>query len=54
MTALRVKDAIDAFNAIFEKIMTAVRAAGSVTLLAGALVLAGRSPPRSAAASSRP
>ena len=40
MTALRVKDAIDAFNAIFEKIMT-VRAAGSVTLLAGALVLAG-------------
>jgi putative ABC transport system permease protein len=41
VTALRVKDAIDAFNVIFGKIMTAVRAAGSVTLLAGALVLAG-------------
>ncbi len=41
MTAIRVKDAINAFTAIFEKIITAVRAAGSVTLLAGALVLAG-------------
>ena len=41
ITAIRVKDAIDAFNSIFEKIMTAVRAAGSVTLIAGALVLAG-------------
>jgi putative ABC transport system permease protein len=41
VTALRVKDALDAFHAIFERIMTAVRAAGSVTLLAGALVLAG-------------
>jgi putative ABC transport system permease protein len=40
-TAIRVKDAIAAFNAIFERIMVAVRAAGSVTLLAGALVLAG-------------
>jgi putative ABC transport system permease protein len=40
-TAIRVKDAIDAFNAIFQRIMIAVRAAGSVTLLAGALVLAG-------------
>jgi putative ABC transport system permease protein len=40
-TAIRVKDAIDAFNAIFQRVMTAVRAAGSVTLLAGALVLAG-------------
>jgi putative ABC transport system permease protein len=40
-TAIRVKDAIDAFNAIFQRIMVAVRAAGSVTLLAGALVLAG-------------
>jgi putative ABC transport system permease protein len=40
-TAIRVKDAIDAFNAIFNRVMIAVRAAGSVTLLAGALVLAG-------------
>jgi putative ABC transport system permease protein len=40
-TALRVKDAINAFNAIFARIMTAVRVAGSITLLAGAFVLAG-------------
>jgi putative ABC transport system permease protein len=40
-TAIRVKDAIAAFNAIFQRIMVAVRAAGSVTLIAGALVLAG-------------
>jgi putative ABC transport system permease protein len=40
-TAIRVKDAIDAFNAIFSRVMIAVRAAGGVTLLAGALVLAG-------------
>jgi putative ABC transport system permease protein len=40
-TAIRVKDAINAFNTIFARVMTAVRVAGSVTLLAGALVLAG-------------
>ena len=40
-TAIRVKDAIDAFGVIFNRVMVAVRAAGSVTLLAGALVLAG-------------
>jgi putative ABC transport system permease protein len=40
-TAIRVKEAIDSFNAIFSKVMVAVRAAGSVTLMAGALVLAG-------------
>ena len=40
-TSIRVKDAIDAFNVIFNRVMVAVRAAGSVTLLAGALVLAG-------------
>ena len=40
-TAIRVKDAIDAFNVIFGRVMVAVRAAGSITLLAGALVLAG-------------
>lgn len=41
VTAIRVKDAIDSFNAIVAKVLTAVRVAGSVTLLAGALVLAG-------------
>jgi putative ABC transport system permease protein len=41
VTAIRVKDAINAFSAVFSKVMTAVRVAGSVTLLAGALVLAG-------------
>ncbi len=40
-TAIRVKDAINQFSAIFEKIMTAVRVAGSITLAAGSLVLAG-------------
>jgi putative ABC transport system permease protein len=40
-TAIRVKDAIDQFSAIFERIMTAVRGAGSITILAGTLVLAG-------------
>lgn len=40
-TAIRVKDAINAFNQVFAKVMIAVRVAGSVTLLAGALVLAG-------------
>ncbi|MCB1521557.1 MAG: FtsX-like permease family protein [Hyphomicrobiaceae bacterium] len=41
VTAIRVKDAINAFSAVFAKIMTAVRVAGAVTLVAGALVLAG-------------
>ena len=41
VTAIRVKDAIESFNAVFQKVMVAVRAAGGVTLLAGALVLAG-------------
>jgi putative ABC transport system permease protein len=40
-TAIRVKDAIEAFGVIFARVMVAVRSAGSVTLLAGALVLAG-------------
>jgi putative ABC transport system permease protein len=40
-TAIRVKDAIDAFGVIFARVMVAVRTAGSVTLVAGALVLAG-------------
>jgi putative ABC transport system permease protein len=41
VTAIRVKDVLDQFNAMFAKVMLAVRIAGSVTLLAGALVLAG-------------
>lgn len=40
-SAIRVKDAINQFNAVFSRVMTAVRAAGSITLVAGALVLAG-------------
>jgi putative ABC transport system permease protein len=40
-TAVRVKDAIEAFDAIFQRIMVAVRAASGITLLAGAFVLAG-------------
>ena len=40
-TAIRVKDAINQFSAIFQRIMTAVRVASSITLIAGALVLAG-------------
>lgn len=41
VTMVRVKDALEAFQAVFAKVMTAVRVAGGVTLLAGALVLAG-------------
>ena len=41
VTAIRVKDVLTMVNSVFAKVMTAVRAAGSVTLLAGALVLAG-------------
>jgi putative ABC transport system permease protein len=41
ITMVRVKDALDAFQTVFQKVMTAVRVAGSVTLVAGALVLAG-------------
>ena len=40
-TMIRVKDALDAFQAVFQKVMSAIRVAGSVTLAAGALVLAG-------------
>lgn len=41
VTVIRVRDAVNAFNVVFHKVMLAVRAAGGVTLLAGALVLAG-------------
>jgi putative ABC transport system permease protein len=41
ITVIRVKDAIEQFGSVLEKIMAAVRVAGSVTLAAGALVLAG-------------
>jgi putative ABC transport system permease protein len=41
VSAIRVRDAIDQFNKIFAKVMIAVQVAGSVTLAAGALVLAG-------------
>lgn len=41
VTALRVRDAINAFREIAERVLVAIRAAGGVTLLAGAIVLAG-------------
>jgi putative ABC transport system permease protein len=41
VTAIRVRDAIDQFNKIFARVMVAVKVAGSITLAAGALVLAG-------------
>jgi len=41
VTMVRVKDAIEAFAGVFANVMAAVRAAGALTLLAGALVLAG-------------
>ncbi len=41
VSAIRVRDAIDQFSKIFAKVMIAVQVAGSVTLTAGALVLAG-------------
>jgi putative ABC transport system permease protein len=41
VSAIHVRDALNAINGIFEKIMQAVRVAGSVTLLMGALVVAG-------------
>jgi putative ABC transport system permease protein len=41
VSAIRVKDALDAVNAVFEKVMRAVRVAGSLTLIMGALVVAG-------------
>ena len=53
-TAIRVKDAIDAFNVVFNRVMIAVRSAGSVTLRPVLWSWPARSPPRSGAASSRP
>lgn len=41
VTTLRVKDAINAFSSVFDRIMVAVRISSGVTLAAGALVLAG-------------
>lgn len=41
VTAIRVRDAVDAFNEVFSRIMMAIRVASGVTLAAGALVLAG-------------
>jgi putative ABC transport system permease protein len=41
VSAIRVRDALQAINGVFEKIMRAVRIAGSVTLIMGALVVAG-------------
>lgn len=41
ITAIRVKDAIEAVGGVLAQVMTAIRSTASITLLAGALVLAG-------------
>src|SRR5690606_22744439 len=41
VSAIRVKDALEAAKGILDQIGTAVRATGSISLVAGALVLAG-------------
>ncbi len=41
ISGIRVRDALAAVNGIFEKVMRAVRIAGSVTLIMGAFVVAG-------------
>jgi putative ABC transport system permease protein len=41
VSAIDVKDALGAIGGVFEKVMRAVRIAGSVTLVMGALVVAG-------------
>lgn len=41
VTVIRVKDALNTATEILEKVMVAIRVAGAVTLIAGALVLAG-------------
>jgi putative ABC transport system permease protein len=41
VSAIRVRDALNAISGVFEKVMRAIRIAGSVTLLMGALVVAG-------------
>jgi putative ABC transport system permease protein len=41
VSAIHVRDALNAINGVFEKVMRAVRIAGSVTLIMGALVVAG-------------
>lgn len=41
ITSLRVRDAVNSFREIAEKVMAAIQASGGVTLLGGAIVLAG-------------
>lgn len=41
VAAIRVKDVLNDVNSLFTKLMVAIRIAGSITLVAGALVLAG-------------
>ena len=41
VTALHVQDAIDTFKSVFNRVILAIRAAGGLTLIAGAIVLAG-------------
>jgi len=41
VTAIRIKDALDAVNALLGKLLVAIRAASSITMITGILVLAG-------------
>ena len=41
VTTVRVKDALETVNHLLNQVFTAIRVAGSLTLLSGVLVLAG-------------
>ena len=41
VTAIRIKDALDAVNALLSKLLLAIRSASSITMITGILVLAG-------------
>lgn len=41
VTAIRIKDALDAVNNLLEKLLIAIRSASSITMITGILVLAG-------------
>jgi putative ABC transport system permease protein len=41
VTSVRVRDALESVNSLLRKVFTAIRAAGSLTLFSGVLVLAG-------------
>lgn len=41
ITAIRVRDALDSLKSVLDRVMVAIRAAGGLTLITGAVVLAG-------------